>query len=534
MLRNGSKIYRIIEPPDATIKSDLFPSGSLYQGGPILVMQSSSGIVTSVRPAFPSLVLHKVKESYTSDRIFIVEKPTKVLWMDGGWGHTNDLLNEMKIPYDRCDLGDMWNHPNETLKNHSLLMDDCNGLSAQTVNGTMFMPPQTIWALRNFVSSGNEIIAQCLAAEDLKLCFPGFLTGTLSKWPSSSSTVTELPDFPAQYHGNTNVNFKLVWAGINALSPKVNVMADGGSWVDAAFFYYGKGIAEYLSFHAGDQTGDARRAAITLYGNKFIHSIVPPDLEILTDNSVSPGKIWLSGSGQPSPPPEEATVTLTVQPVGGEILPNNTLILNEKLQTYIVQAGKFTIPPSSISPDGRTFSWKINNIPTGGTWTVQYNIKSNMKGNGVPINIPNRTLANYTNNKGSPVTNIFNTLSVDVIAPSAPIPPPVPPPPPPLPPTPPPPNVPVLTPIEMPISIPLEVPMMNPLMNPVTQVMVQPQLMLNTMLQPMMNPVNMPNFVGMVTALGMMEKIKIKRKMRALKVGVRREAHVSRNLCIGG
>jgi hypothetical protein len=43
----------------------------------------------------------------------------------------------------------------------------------------------------------------------------------------------------------------------------------------------------------------------------------------------------------------------------------------------------------------------------------------------------------------------------------------------------------------------------------------------------------MPNFVGMVTALGMMEKIKIKRKMRGMRVAVKGERSGDLNLAIG-
>jgi hypothetical protein len=103
--------------------------------------------------------------------------------------------------------------------------------------------------------------------------------------------------------------------------------------------------------------------------------------------------------------------------------------------------------------------------------------------------------------------------------PSPPPPTPSPPPPlPPPPPTPPPPSMPVLAPIEMPASMPLQTPLIQPMMNPLLQGMVQPQLMLNTMLQPMVNTISMPNFVGLVTAIGLMNTIKIKRKMRALRV----------------
>ena len=94
--------------------------------------------------------------------------------------------------------------------------------------------------------------------------------------------------------------------------------------------------------------------------------------------------------------------------------------------------------------------------------------------------------------------------------------------------------MPVLAPMEIPLSMPLQTPLIQPLMNPLTQSMVQPQLMMNTMLQPMMNPVNMPNFVGLVTSIGMMEKIKVKRKMRSMRMAVKGDESVAnRNLSIG-
>jgi hypothetical protein len=187
--------------------------------------------------------------------------------------------------------------------------------------------------------------------------------------------------------------------------------------------------------------------------------------------------------------------------------------------------------------------WEVPKMVIGNCFEVQYQVKSNLPGwQSVGVNSYNATTvyrSDYcrvrygnwqyerTKSPSDIWTNETNDVSIfvknwtDGIV----VPPDVPPTPPP------PPGQPVLAPILNPISVAFE----NLIIQPVFQMqgVVQPQLMLNTMLQPMMNPVNMPNFVGMVTAIGMMEKIKVKRKMRAMRMALKDEHGESLELGIG-
>jgi hypothetical protein len=66
--------------------------------------------------------------------------------------------------------------------------------------------------------------------------------------------------------------------------------------------------------------------------------------------------------------------------------------------------------------------------------------------------------------------------------------------------------------------MPIANPLVNPVMNPVLQGLVQPNVVMTEVPNVMLTPVTMPNFIGLVVVLGMTEKVRIRRKIRALRV----------------
>lgn len=86
-----------------------------------------------------------------------------------------------------------------------------------------------------------------------------------------------------------------------------------------------------------------------------------------------------------------------------------------------------------------------------------------------------------------------------------------------------PPGQPILAPLDLPLSLPLQMPLIQGLVNPVTQGVVQPQLLATSISQGLLSMTMAPNFIGLVMGLGMMEKIRVSRKMRAMRLVVGRD-----------
>jgi hypothetical protein len=54
--------------------------------------------------------------------------------------------------------------------------------------------------------------------------------------------------------------------------------------------------------------------------------------------------------------------------------------------------------------------------------------------------------------------------------------------------------------------------------NPILQGIVQPQILTTQIPQFMLTPTMMPNYIGIVTTLGVTEKIRMKRRLRAMRM----------------
>jgi hypothetical protein len=107
----------------------------------------------------------------------------------------------------------------------------------------------------------------------------------------------------------------------DVLDPEVRVMVDSNNYffqyrILAAYFFYGAtadwpgGIVEGFGYHPGDQPPDARILASILYGNKFVHPPMQPDLE------VTPPDIVFDPSS-PVAPNTNVTINATIHNIGG-------------------------------------------------------------------------------------------------------------------------------------------------------------------------------------------------------------------------
>jgi len=78
--------------------------------------------------------------------------------------------------------------------------------------------------------------------------------------------------------------------------------------------------------------------------------------------------------------------------------------------------------------------------------------------------------------------------------------------------------MPVLAPQTIPLNVPLSNPLMNPLSITTPTGVVNPQLITQVSVQGVINPTALPNVLGLLLGMGIMERVKIKRKMKAMRV----------------
>jgi hypothetical protein len=316
LLRNSTPIYRIIEPPDIIIETALHPAMELFAGGPILVMPGDAATVGAVRLRFPTVSLDNTITEFTSDMVDRIIKPTRILVIYGLYGHTQDVLTDMGIPFTLTQTSEVEMNPG-MLFDYDVIVDDCPGWYG-------FMPLVIVDIMRTIARDGGEIIFTDIALLDMELVFPGHVsvvTNVEGTWPCS---MYRIPEFPGQYYGPSTLDIYTMGFGRvmgNILDPEVRVMVDSNDYAGeyrilAAYFFFGAtpdapgGIVEGFGYHPGDQPPDARALASILYGNKFVHPPSHPDLEVTPPDIVF---------NPPSPVAIDTSVTInaTIHNIGG-------------------------------------------------------------------------------------------------------------------------------------------------------------------------------------------------------------------------
>lgn len=309
---NPIQIFRVIEPPNVTLSTNMTASPKLFLGGPFLVLPGDASKIIAIKnkPEFKHVTVGTLNSQQTLDNIFRVRDPTKILVVKGepAWGRTDFTLDAMKIPYNLTTHTSLAANPN-MIFSYSLIVVDCAGW-----NG--FIPSQIADNIRNHVQAGNEVIFTDRALLDMNVVFPGYVTLTgaqpTDKVPSAyaynpprkydptkygSSADRLPPEYPSQYynpspHANEIKVFteSAGYAVSSIPSGKVNevrILSDTEKFGPASnqyailafYFEYGDGIAEGLAFHPQQQVksvvgNNGYYAVYQLYGNKFVHG--PP------------------------------------------------------------------------------------------------------------------------------------------------------------------------------------------------------------------------------------------------------------------
>jgi len=412
---NPITIFRVIEPPNVTLSTNMTASPTLFTGGPFLVHPNDASKIAQVKrtPGFEHVTVGTLSIQTTLDNMFRVTDPTKILVVKGLFGRTDLTLNAMKIPYTLTTRENLTANPN-MIFDYTLIVVDCYGWFGN-------IPSQIASNIRSHVTSGKEVIFTDIALKDLNSTFPGYVT---LSGPQGGDRVSNAyaynpprkydptkydgpadrlpPEFPSQYYNpppraneikvftesggyvvssipSTRVN------DIRILSDTKNFGPTGNQYAILAFYFpYGDGIVEGLAFHPQQQVksvvlANGYYAVYELYGNKFVHG--PPTK--LYSLEASP-------TSASTPQGSSVTFTITVRSFGAFNSP--------------VTLSATGLPPGATS----TFTPPAPQPPAGGTATSAFRVN-------VPLTSPiGSYIMNVTGIGGSPpiVKWVLITLNV--------------------------------------------------------------------------------------------------------------------------
>ena len=396
----GSKVARIIEPPNVVLQTDLTPAGVLYQGGPFLIDPSYAGAVSAMlaNVTFSKVTITTLTTTFTSNRLLYVTQPTKILVIsDGYWGKTYLTLSRMGISYTQISTDDALADPS-IVNQYTLIVLDSPGWYG---NPSAYSPlhRSEITAVYNAiqarVAAGNEVMYTDAAIFDLNSTFPGYIQlgnpGETGSWvsemhnpPLGSSGVSFDSEFPSQYYNpGPNPNRVKIFTeeGVgnwvpNGVQPAhagdVRILMDTTDYgipkypyaILAFYFPYGNGIVEGLALQPYEELYplyadyNGYYAVYQLYGNKFVEGITP-DFSL----TASPSSVTVKQT-------ETASYQVTVTS-----LSSFTGTIN--LQVSGLPAGSQAVfsPTASVSlSQGQSATESLNVLTTTSTPQGSYNL----------------------------------------------------------------------------------------------------------------------------------------------------------------
>jgi len=212
LLNDGATCYRIIQPPVDNLNTEELGSVT-YSGGPILVMAEDEAILTAALADFPTVTVHKLAQPFSSDRVFVITEPTRILVINGVWGDTEVDLDEMGIPYDIVETSDIEANP-DMIFDYNLVVDDCPGWSSPDATpGTSGIPSSVANKFREFVSAGGEVIFTDISLDDLAVIFPNYISVAVNEdgvWDVDihNPPVTSPPLTTGEFQASTRRRFQ--------------------------------------------------------------------------------------------------------------------------------------------------------------------------------------------------------------------------------------------------------------------------------------------------------------------------------------
>jgi len=408
--RNDAEVARIIEPPDVTIQTALTPTGSIYQGGPFLIDQKFLPTVNSLLSSrFSGVTVTRLTTPFTSNQIFFVRQPTKILVIQGVFARTDLTLKEMGINFTLVTQSAVENNPS-ILRQYSLIVVDCPGWygNPTTYTAERRVKIQNVYdTLSSHIRAGNEVIFTDIALRDLNGVFPGYVNTGLGAAGSWNTKVYNPPkpagqfvaEFPSQYYnaGPNPNDIKIATEGGGAVVTSINpahasdvrILMDSDKFgvpfryaILGFYFQFGNGIVEGIAFHPQDQLpvgSPSFYATEQIYGNKFIHG---PQIDFTV--SLNPTTQTVS-QGQ------TANFTVTVTSIGGVSAPVTLTVSGNPSNSVS------SITPTTVTP------------PQGGSATSILRVATN-------LNTPNGTFTlTVTGTSTLPAITRFTTGTLTVL-----------------------------------------------------------------------------------------------------------------------
>jgi len=394
----GSQVARIIEPPDVVLQTDLTPAGVLYQGGPFLIDSSYTAAINTMlsNSTFSKVTITRLTTTFTSNRIFYVRQPTRILVIsDGYWGKTFLTLSRMGISYTQISTDQAMANPS-IVNQYTLIVLDSPGWYGNPSAYTPLHRSQITAvynAIQARVAAGNEVMYTDAAILDLNSTFPGYVQlgnpGETGSWVSMMHNPAKGgsgfdSEFPSQYYNpgpNPNQVTIFTEEGVgnwvpNGVQPAhaadVRIIMDTTNYgipklpysILAFYFPYGNGIVEGLALQPYEQLYptyadyNGYYAVYQIYGNKFVEG--PQNDFSLT---ATPPSVTVSAT-------QTATYQVTATSIG-----SFTGTVNLQVTGMPVGAQAVFSPSGSVSlSQGQSITESLNVMTTMSTPTGSYNL----------------------------------------------------------------------------------------------------------------------------------------------------------------
>jgi len=298
---NPAQVFRVIEPPDIVLTSNLTASPESFTGGPFLLYLSDTSTVAEVksRPEFKKVTIGTLASPQVLNSIMRITEPSRILIVKGLWGRSDLTLDAMQIPYDITTRDDLATNPS-MISSYSLIVIDSYGWAGS-------VPSQVADKLRSHVNAGNEVIFTDIALKDMNSAFPGYVTlwgpqlnstiadSHMYNPPKKYGSSTDLfqAEYPSQYYNPAprpnEIRLYVQSAGyvVSSVSSErvndVRILVDSNSFglarnqyaVLAFYFPYGDGIVEGFAFNPQQQTrslvwANGYYTVYQLYGNMIL------------------------------------------------------------------------------------------------------------------------------------------------------------------------------------------------------------------------------------------------------------------------
>ncbi len=298
---NPAQVFRVIEPPDITLTSNLTASPESFTGGPFLLYPSDASTVAEVRsrPEFKKVTIGTLTSPQVLNSIMRITEPSRILIVKGLWGRSDLTLEAMQVPYDVTTRDDLAANPS-MISSYSLIVIDSYGWAGS-------VPSQVADKLRSHVNAGNEVIFTDIALKDMNSAFPGYVTlwgpqlnsttadSHVYNPPKKHGSSTDLfpAEYPSQYYNPAprpnEIRLYVESAGyvVSSVSSErindVRILVDSNSFglarnqyaVLAFYFPYGDGIVEGFAFNPQQQTrslvwANGYYTVYQLYGNMIL------------------------------------------------------------------------------------------------------------------------------------------------------------------------------------------------------------------------------------------------------------------------